>query len=151
MKNWPRLTATLPHAAHPAMCAACGTASKVTIWMEHDDDDKPDRKFVALCLACADKIIESHERLYSAVAEHTPMPGIMTLCLLCRFRVGLACASPEAKFNGGTGINVTVAQPVTAFMDGSDPKTRRRKGWIERFYPSAPTACSGRKFIPQSP
>jgi hypothetical protein len=148
MKSWPRLTETLPHAADPRYCGACGTAEKVTIWIEHDANDKPEMKFVALCLDCADKIIEPHPRLYGALGEHTPMPGCMKICLLCKHRAGLNCRSPLAKFNGGPGINVAASKPFTAFFDGQDPTTRRKRGWIQRMYPDAPTNCSGREFIP---
>ena len=145
---WPRLTETLPHAADPRYCGNCGCAERVTIWIEHDANDKPEMKFVALCIPCADKIIEPHPRLYAGLGQHTPMPGVMEICLLCKHRAGLSCKSPLAKFNGGAGINIAASKPITAFVDGIDPKTRRRKGWMKRFYPDAPTNCSGREFIP---
>jgi hypothetical protein len=151
--HWPRLSDTLPHLNDPRFCGACGTGEKVTIWIEHDEHDKPELKFVSLCLACADKIIEPHPRLYAGMGQHTPFPGVMEICHDCTMRVGLRCTSPLAKFNGGKGINISASKPFTAFMDGtrtgSDGR-RRKTGWIERMYPDPPTNCSGRQFIPHT-
>lgn len=152
MNNWPRLSTTLPHLHDPRYCGNCGTGEKVTLWIEHDDNDQPELKFVALCLDCADKIIEPHPRLYAGMQQNAPFPGAMAICLDCTKRTGLRCASPLAKFNGGAGINISAPRPVTAFMDGTrkGPDGRRRRtGWVERFYPSAPTACTGRTITPQ--
>ena len=76
------------------------------------------------------------------MAEHTPFPGVMVICHDCTKRVGLRCTSPLAKFNGGAGINISACKPVTAFMDGT--RGGKRTGWIERFYSTPPTACTGR-------
>jgi len=151
MKNWPRLSETLPHLNDPRFCGNCGTGEKVTIWIEHDEKDQPELKFVSLCIACADKIIEPHPRLYAGMGQNTPFPGVMDICLLCKHRSGLRCTSPLAKFNGGAGINIAASKPITAFVDGTrtGPDGRRRRtGWIERIYPTAPTNCTGRQFIP---
>ena len=148
MKNWPRLSETLPHAQHPKMCGNCGVGDEtklVHVWIEHDENDRPEMKFVTLCDPCADKIIEPHPRLYSPVGQNVPMPGIMDICLSCTRRVGMACTSPLAKFNGGPGMNVNASKPITAFVDGT--RNGRRVGWRMRIFSTPPNACTGRTLL----
>lgn len=147
MKNWPRLSETLPHAAHPKLCGNCGVhddTKLVHVWIEHDVNDRPERRFVALCDACSDKIIEPHPRLYARMDENAPLPGVMDLCVDCKHRSGLNCSSPLAKFNGGDGISITADKPMVYHMDGRDKKGRRWSRWGQS-YSNPPKACTGKE------
>jgi len=146
VRSWPRLTETLPHAANPQLCGNCGihdNTKLVHIWIEHDLNDKPERKFIALCEKCSDKIIESHPRLYAQVGPNTPIPGVMLICIDCKFRDGLDCKSPEAKFNGGKGFSVKAAKPITYHIDGTH-KGKRWSRWGNH-YSIAPKSCTGKQ------
>lgn len=151
MKPWPRLSETLPHAAHPQLCGNCGVhddTKPVSVWIEHDTNDRPERRFIALCRACSDKIIEPHPRLYSEVQPNTPLPGAMALCIDCTHRKGIACTCPAAKYNGGPGINITTVKPMVVHIDGRDPKTHRRFGRWLNHYSQPPSACTGQRTAP---
>ena len=144
---WTRLSETLPFEAQPDRCQSCGQTSLecralLHIWTEHDDRDQPERRFICLCARCSDKLIEPHPRLYSDLPDNTPAPGTMALCIQCVHRKGLNCTSRLAKFNGGPGINVTVAKPMVVHMDGTKGGKRWSR-WLNH-YSTPPTACTGR-------
>jgi hypothetical protein len=148
-KAWPRLSQTLPH-LHPEKCAACGKWEReeiLSLWQECDEQDKPETRYVLLCRPCADQVVEKHCRLYGEISRNAPAPGAMEICSDCRFRDGTWCS--RAKSNGGDGVVVTAAQPMTAFMDGTDSKGRRR-GWVAKLYSTAPWACSGKEIATQN-
>jgi hypothetical protein len=142
--TWPKLSVTLPHPANPHLCQNCQSGDfNLGIWIEHDEADQPTSTLIALCQRCSDKIIEPHPRLYAQAPVNAPIPGAMSLCILCVFRDGLRCRM--AKLNGGPGITVTAAKPLVCHIDGRDRKTGKRFGrWIHDY--STPTsACTGRK------
>jgi len=103
MKNWPKLSETLPHST-PGQCQRCESSSELTYWQECDENDRPEIVFVVLCKACADAIIEPHPRLYKEQLASSILPGAMPICIDCKARDGMACRSPIAKFNGGDGL-----------------------------------------------
>ena len=128
-------------------CGQCGLAAhgggklkqNLTYWQECDDDDQPTRTFIVLCQACADKLIERHPRLYRETTAVTPMPGVMSVCADCVHRIGLACACPLAKFNGGPGLKY---QPEGSMIHVCR-SPRRLSGWIYSA-PAPVTHCSGK-------
>ena len=129
---------SLPH-LHPKKCAACGCWDReklLSLWQEHDREDKPETRYVLLCDACSRKLIEPHVRLYAEIDNKSPAPGAMEICADCRFRDGLWCA--KAKSNGGEGVTITAAKPSRGFIDGA------RYSGPFTFYPVAPSACSGK-------
>lgn len=139
--KWPRLTDALSHEKRPDRCQGCGSADRVTIWQEHDDKDKPEPLFLALCLECADKVIEPHPRLYAGVSENAPMPGAMPTCVACTLRRGMTCTHPNLKANGGPGLILKFPQPYVAMVDG----THKGKRWGGRMLLyHAPVTCTGR-------
>jgi len=149
MKNWPRLSESLPRKPDPCSCQNCGeSVEDVHIWMEHDEADKPERRFVCLCDRCAGRLIDPHPRLYARVPDNAPIPGAMPLCVRCIHRSGLNCSNRLAAFNGGPGLSITCAKPTTFHIDGRDKKTCRRFGRWENLYSSPPTACTGREISP---
>lgn len=120
-ENWPRLSDTLPH-AHPRKCGQCGTDDPapppLQLWQEHDANDKPELRFVLLCRKCSDLLIEKHPRLYDRKwSRNHPAPGAMEICTDCRFRDRLWCS--QTKRAGGPGINVTITQGISGFIDGA--------------------------------
>lgn len=142
--TWPRLSETLPH-QHPGQCGNCGAihAANIVVWQEHDDQDHPEIRYVALCEPCEEAIIEPHPRLYRRLPRHAPAPGIMPLCVDCNHRAGTLCKSPEALFNGGTGMATFGPEPTIMFFDYRD-KAGRRQGEPRRIYPGPVTECTGR-------
>ena len=114
----PRLSETLESLAWPRRCQACGAeltrpASRLrpstgrapaTIWQEHDDADRPELRYIVLCGACADRLIEPHPRLYRRLDRNEPAPGVMRICEDCRHRQGGRCVSPRARAHGGPGL-----------------------------------------------
>ena len=140
-QRWPRLSQSLPH-PHPQKCAACGKWDReeiLSLWQEHDEQDKPETRYVLLCRPCGEKLIEPHVRLHSEINRNTPAPGAMEICGDCRFRDGTWCA--KAKGNGGPGVVISAAKPSTGFWDGAG-KDGRRTGGVFRIYGHPPTACS---------
>lgn len=140
--DWPRLSETL-HYYHPDRCAACnvGPTPDLQLWQEHSRIDEPQVRYVILCRACSDKIVDPHPRLYRQISRNTPAPGAMMICADCTKRTRLHC--PVAKANGGPGMTIIADQPLTAFMDGADSKGRRR-GWVAKLYSRPPSNCSAK-------
>ena len=124
MNLMPRLTETLPH-REPGRCASCGAIDPnagtrlplYTVWREHDEQDRPEPRFVVLCRPCGDRLIEPHPRLYAALPANAPAIGAMPLCLACRHREGTACRNPLAKANGGPGMPVDIDPPGTMHVN----------------------------------
>ena len=42
----------------------------------------------------------------------------MAICIDCTFRDGTRCTHPDAKSNGGKGVMITIAKPMSAMVDG---------------------------------
>lgn len=143
-KEWPRLT-DMPGPRHPRMCQSCGHEdADLDIWQEHDMIDHPEYKAIVLCQPCSDKLIEPHPRLYKQLSIHWPYPGLMAICIDCKYRVGTHC--PVAKFNGGPGVMVNHPEPFRMHIDGT--RNGKRYGeWITR-YSGPATECSGREVTP---
>lgn len=129
MNPMPRLTDDLPH-REPGVCSRCGERGMVLLdgggstalpthylWREHGDADEPETRFVELCTACADAVIEPHPRLYARMAVNAPAIGAMPLCLGCRHRDGLRCANPLAIPNGGPGMPIDIDPPGTMHVN----------------------------------
>lgn len=146
MKNWPKLSETLPHERRPDCCQSCAEklipTDGIRIWLEHDDKDQPTGVLVMLCARCETKLIEPHPRLYAKVDSNKPIPGAMQLCVDCIHRDGLTCKNPEAKMNGGPGLYINAAQPSRGFWDGRG-KDGKRTGGIFEHWPAPPSKCQG--------
>lgn len=143
--TWPRLSETLTGPKRPDLCQSCGSGTDVHPWVEYDEDDRPDRPvaiIVCLCVACSDRIIEPHPRLYHRLHRWEPRPGMMALCVDCRHRSGTGCAHPDERTNGGEGLRVEYPQPGVMFVDAV--RGGKRTGWHETLYTGPPTACAGR-------
>lgn len=138
-KLWPKLSEDLPH-KEPDGCGRCRLSVGLIYWQECDEDDTPTRVFVILCRACSDAIIEPHPRLYREMHAFTPMPGAMGVCLDCRRRNGLACHSPQAQFNGGSGL----AYKPEGQMVHLCRSPRNKSGW-QYMAPGPVTECSGKE------
>ena len=162
---WPKLSVQLTGPRDPRRCQSCGcegslepetevyqgkgkpcvlpkTLPTLVAWCECDGNDQPTRTIVVLCRSCGDKLIEKHPRLYAAQPYWMPLPGIMGLCLDCRHRDGTACTSPQAKFNGGEGLEVLHPKPHDVHFYRRGKGTR--SGW-EKVYQGPATACSNRE------
>lgn len=105
-----------------AACHVCGVAAKeYTLWLEHDEHDKPLPPRVESCVylgldhkAC-EKALNGHPRLYARVYG---LPGTFPrLCALCAFRRGTECSHRLLKANGGPGLRVGL-QGFNGFMCG---------------------------------
>lgn len=142
-KSWPRLSQTLPPPESREKCQRCGDRELVQIWQEHDEADRPEPVYVALCKQCSEKIIDPHPRLYARLDCYEPLPGTMHTCTDCTLRKGLTCTSPLLMANGGAGLPVRSPQPTVMFIDGRDPKTGRRFGRREMRY-DGPSTCDGK-------
>lgn len=149
----PRLTEEIKGNFHPWICQHCGGSPRpgfgsgvlrltVDRWQECDHNDNPEQKIIVLCEKCSKSIIGPHIRMYVKLSPNAPWPGCMDICVDCDFREGTRCANPAAKWNGGTGVMLTIAKPSTAMVDGRDycgPVT---------LWPSAATACKQKKLNP---
>lgn len=139
----PGLSSTLPFTRSPLACQGCGAqgVDDLEIWEEADEWDarQDPRVFVVLCRTCSKREIDRHPRVYRQVDRWTPYPGIMALCIECRFRDGLRCTSPLLKANGGPGLPIHFAKPVEAFLCGP-----RAPGYT-RLYQAPPSKCEGRE------
>lgn len=88
----------------------CGLlSSDLRAYREHDESDRPLPGPEHLVFIGADHKecmvkMEKHPRLY---AQETGMPGLFpVLCGGCRYRKDLGCQHPDAKGNGGAGLEV---------------------------------------------
>lgn len=166
-KPWPRLTESLAppmFAADPWHCQSCGVMGAIdqsnepplyagpldplSAWQEHDEDDQPEARAVVLCEPCADRIIEPHPRLYRRLERYEPLAGLMAICAECIFRAGTRCTSPQARINGGGGIEIIHPKPSHTHICG-----RGRKGpccQTITLYHGPAVACSGRLTNPEA-
>jgi hypothetical protein len=136
---WPKLSETLPR-TEPGACQQCGAAERLTYWRECDDRDQKTGVFVVLCQPCADRVIEPHPRLYCETSDVTPMPGAMPICLDCGHRDGRVCLSPQARFNGGPGLQYQPEGQMVHLCRSP----RRLSGW--QYFASGPVEiCSGKE------
>lgn len=143
--TWSRLSDTLPACVSPHLCQNCQSSRDISVWIEHDTKDQPERKFVILCLSCSGAILPAHPRLYSESPKNAPLPGLMALCFDCIHRNGSHCRCPDAKFNGGKGIEVVSEKPEVQAIAGSGAKNGRRFNRWDYAYSKPPRLCSGRK------
>jgi hypothetical protein len=146
----PRLSVDYPATTFHAdrtddRCFRCGCEFKGrpdrTVWREHDDNDRPEMVFVVLCLACADRIIDPHPRLYARLDRNEPAPGVMAICRGCDHQVAYRCKSPRARASGGEGLSFPPAD-TTGFIDGYGPRGQRI-GSRFRSWKSESNACQG--------
>lgn len=154
-KPWPRLSETLTGPRDLAHCQSCGAAGnpfaiedddreglRLTIWREHDEDDKPEGVVVLLCERCGKRLIDPHPRLYDYLMPMQPFPGAMACCRGCRYSVETRCLHPMLKDNGGSGLMMAVPKPSVALVDGV--RGGRRCGWRQIIY-TGPVTCRGRE------
>jgi len=83
-------------------------------WQEHDGRDEPEPIAVMLCTTCSKRLISPHPRVYSSIPRNAPFPGIMDLCIDCRFRAGVTCTHPDRVSNGGKGLQIDAAPGMWA-------------------------------------
>lgn len=143
--EWPRLSETLTGPRLPDACQSCGLSDGVTLsaWQEHDDEDRREMILVMLCRLCAKRLIDKHPRLYRQLEPNEPWPGAIPLCLDCRHRTDLRCGHPEARANGGPGIELRMPRPTITHVSRSP---RRLSGYVT-IYPGPVRSCSGREEI----
>lgn len=144
-EHWARLSRDLRGERHPYICQSCGIGAPIVLredepedngftrWQEHDQHDRPEPIYVVLCKACAERLIEKHERLYRQLSKFEPALGCMQACAECKFRQGLHCSNPRAKENGGEGVGLKMPKPSGAFVDGVDSRGRRTGGFMHIF------------------
>jgi hypothetical protein len=123
-----RLT-DLPGEKHPQKCQLCGHfdplegikvgRSALARWQEHDHHDRPEHRLIVLCEICSKRVIKPHPRLYERLMPAAPWPGCMAICVDCKLRDGTRCTSPDAKWNGGAGVMLTIEKPLTGMIDGT--------------------------------
>jgi len=87
-------------------------------WQEHDGRDEPEPIAVMLCTRCSDRLIEPHPRVYTRIPRNAPFPGIMDLCIDCRFRSGVTCTHPDRVSNGGPGLDIDAAPAMSGHARG---------------------------------
>lgn len=168
---WPRLSRSLPHPRRLDTCQACGAKAAplddpqemlrlgsggvertpegeplptLPRWIEHDDQDRPQPIVVVLCIPCSRRIIEPHPRLYDLLPTLKPVPGAMGICAGCVHNRGLVCRSPEARFNGGEGLQIEAPEPGVVHLCMRGRGGGRTGGW-RRWYTKPATGCSGRE------
>jgi len=83
-------------------------------WQEHDSRDEPEPIAVMLCTTCSNRLITPHPRVYRRIPRRAPFPGIMDLCIDCRFRAGVTCTHPDRVSNGGEGLHIDAAPGMWA-------------------------------------
>ena len=83
-------------------------------WQEHDSRDEPESIAVMLCTTCSKRLITPHPRVYRRIPRRAPFPGIMDLCIDCRFRAGVTCTHPDRVSNGGEGLQIDAAPGMWA-------------------------------------
>ncbi len=144
--TWQRLSVELPQRERLNQCRACGaTPGKhdCQVWQECDSEDRPEVRYVVLCTACADRLIEKHPRLYRQILMNEPTPGVMAICQDCIHRKGTTCTA--AKAHGGPGVKFP-APNSSGFIDGTDKRGRRCgrsfQAWDK---PMGESDCSGRQ------
>jgi len=138
----PRLSETSSWIAWPQVCRRCGAAVELSVWQEHDDQDRRELIFVVLCRRCAERVIEPHPRLYRELDQNEPAPGVMAICGQCRHQVAGRCRSPKAAANGGPGLRFP-GPDSSGFLDGVNKATGRRWGRPFRSWNREPVQCEG--------
>ena len=136
--TWPKLSESLTGPRSVNCCQSCGAFDELSAWQEHDDADHPTPVAINLCLDCSDRIIKPHPRLYRLLDAWEPWPGIMAVCVGCRYANEMKCTSPLLKANGGAGLPVRYPKPATAIMC-----TRGRGCHTMNTWQAAPK-CEGR-------
>lgn len=116
----------------------------VYAWQEHDDQDQPSSIAIMLCTDCSGRLIEPHPRLYRRLGRNEPFPGIMLPCIECAFRAGVRCTHPEARVNGGPGLQLDQDPPMSTHVRFGVG----RGGACSTVYPNPVRSCSGRQPIP---
>lgn len=131
----------------PCECRKCGIIGPaVELWQEHDDNDQPEHRYLWLCGACSDRIVDKHERLYARINRNTPAPGAMALCIRCVHRNARGLCL-TARSNGGPGMTITGPKPTVMHIDGRDSAGKRWSRNV-RTYSSPPTRCSAHSPLP---
>ena len=139
--GWPKLSEQLTGPRAPRRCQQCGeSCSPPTWWEECDEEDRPSGVLVILCAGCAQRLIESHPRLYHRLDWPAPRPGAMDICAECRHRQELSCRHPDLRANGGAGLSISVPRPMTAMLCFGGGRGR-----TARLYPHEPRECVGRE------
>ena len=103
-------------------------------WQEHDGRDEPEPIAVMLCTACSNRLIDPHPRVYVRISRRAPFPGIMDLCIDCRYRAGVTCTHPDRLANGGPGLHIDAAPGMPGHARGHGSFTT---------YAYLPRACVG--------
>lgn len=138
---WPKLSESLPHRRELGVCQGCGASAAlgeaVTLWLEHDERDRPTGTVISVCARC-ERQISPHPRLYDRLQTHQPVPGVMATCAGCRFADRLQCTHPDLKANGGPGLMVSVPPPLRALV-------RLKGGCVPMTTYTGPPACRGRE------
>lgn len=145
----PGLSETLIGPRDPRRCQRCAAehtkANPLARWLEHDEWDRvPDHPVVVvLCQRCSSKVIEPHARLYRCLDSGEPFPGCMRICLDCKHRDGTSCRNPEAKINGGPGVQYEHSvKPIFAHICFGRGRGESRYFWTGRVL-----GCSGKEAL----
>jgi len=157
----PRLSESLRPLTWPYRCQRCDVLGgdsayeRLTVWQEHDDDDRPECRYVLLCPACADRLIEPHPRLYRRLAFQEPAPGILRICAGCahQMRVFGSCDSPYLFSRGGPGLPFR-GPDSQVHVQRAGPGGRGRRGGWESIWNEEPSQCVGfepRKEVAREP
>jgi hypothetical protein len=152
VRRLPGLSVTLPHDPHPARCQSCGlhAGGDLVRWVECDPWDQPTDMSVVLCRPCGECLIDAHPRLYREIPPNEPRTGCMGLCVKCAHRRGTRCSHPDAKSNGGAGLEVIIDRPREMHVFCSrGRKGGQSSGWV-REWPSPARECVGR-LVPPAP
>ena len=137
----------------PRQCGRCG-ATKSTRELDRfrylDNDDLAERpRVLNLCESCAVELADHDERYRTQLqplADNEPWPGALEVCLGCRYRDGLECRSPLAKFNGGPGIHFPGVTLTSAVIEAFNPAVGRVTRQTIMTYSKA-RECGGRRPI----
>lgn len=148
--RWPKLSDTLTGPRDPRICQGCGAGAdqlpglesppvELHAWVECDDQDRGTAVTIIVCPRC-EKLIKPHPRLYRPVEHNEPRPGIMELCVPCRYRSGTSCSHPSLKANGGSGLLLTIERPTPVHLCYGGGRGEFKKIW-----PKPVEACAGRE------
>jgi len=120
---WRKLSEDAAHPKSPDHCQCCGIDHDLHVWIECDEADRETAVAMMVCDGCVKAHITPHARLYLQMEPNRPFPGAMHVCWPCIHQVGLRCASPLLKANGGAGLPIRAAQPTTSFLCGGGCRT----------------------------
>lgn len=137
----PGLSATLTGERRPDVCQSCGKRDDLRTWSECDEWDAPQvpAVFVVLCERCSRRMIDTHPRLYLRIDRLEPRPGVMALCIGCRYRQALRCTHSSLRANGGPGLEIHFPKPEVVHLNYGGGR-----GEWKNLYPGPPTYCVGR-------